>query len=56
MESNPNFERMTVVDIVEWLQEQGIPTEFCDAFSGTSDFQFSPSGGYFDFSFMQITT
>ena len=26
--------RMTVVDLTSWLEKQGIPQEFCDAFSG----------------------
>ena len=35
MATGPDFERMTVEDTVLWLEEQGIPNEFCDAFAGT---------------------
>lgn len=34
MTSNPDFDDMTVTDLITWLEQQGIPSEFCDIFSG----------------------
>ena len=31
---NPEFDDMTVVDLTNWLEQQGIPNEFCEKFSG----------------------
>ena len=39
--AGPDFEGMTVEDNTMWLKEQGIPSEYCDAFSGVFDSYFS---------------
>ncbi len=30
----PNVDDMTVDDLVDWLEDQGIPETFCSAFRG----------------------
>lgn len=32
--ASPDFESMSVEDTVLWLEEQGIPSEYCETFSG----------------------
>ena len=34
MASRPEFDGMTVDDTEIWLEQQGIPSEFCEKFSG----------------------
>ena len=34
MESDQSIESMTVVDLRKWLEERGIPDEFCQKFEG----------------------
>ena len=35
-----NLEQMTVVELTTWLEQQGVPKDFCDVFSGSVDIQY----------------
>ena len=30
-----HMEQMTVVELTTWLEQQGVPKDFCDVFSGS---------------------
>ena len=40
MASNPDFGNMTIEDLSIWLEQQGIPSEFCEKFAGVFNILF----------------
>ena len=38
MASTANLEQMTVMELTTWLEQQGIPKDFCDIISGRSSY------------------